>query len=190
LVVGEGDTTADGRRTDTRDRIRTAALEVFSERGWEGATLREVADRLGITRPALYYHFASKEAILDSIHAELARSVDEIIAWATGQKRDDATRAAVLDRLSSLIAGPWGPFMRFAQREEGAMRSLKAAAEFVERMDALSSVLSPRDTISGRIRARLALDAMFMADARAEHLGGTAARRRKEALLIAKEIVS
>ncbi|GIF26697.1 AcrR family transcriptional regulator [Actinoplanes tereljensis] len=42
--------TTDGRRTDTRDHIRAAAMEVFSERGWAGATLREIADRLGITR--------------------------------------------------------------------------------------------------------------------------------------------
>jgi AcrR family transcriptional regulator len=38
-------------RTDTRHRTHDVALEVFSEGGEEGATLREIADRLGITRP-------------------------------------------------------------------------------------------------------------------------------------------
>jgi AcrR family transcriptional regulator len=178
----------DGRRTSTRDRIRTVALNVFSERGWEGATLREVAERLGITRPALYYHFGSKEAILDSIHAELARSVDDIIAWADNQPRTARTRAQVLDRLASLMAGSWGPFMRFAQREEGAMRSLKAAASFVERMDALAAVLVPAETVAGRIKARLALDALFMADARPTHLGGEPDERFAAALAIAKQL--
>jgi AcrR family transcriptional regulator len=187
--MGEGSiTTTDGRRTDTRDRIRATALEIFSERGWEGATLREIADRLGITRPALYYHFASKEAILDSIHDELARSVDEIIEWAGTQPAGAATRASVLDRLSALLVGQWGPFMHFAQREDDAMRALKGTAAFIKRMNALGDILSPEDTVAGRIRARLALDALFMAGARSERLGGTPTERHDQALLIAKQL--
>jgi AcrR family transcriptional regulator len=178
----------DGRRTDTRDRIRTVALEVFSERGWEGATLREIAERVGITRPALYYHFDSKEAVLDSIHGELARSVDDIIAWAKDRPRIAQTRAEVLDQLSSVMTQSWGAFIRFAQREESAMRSLKGAASFIERIDALAALLVPADTIDGRIKARLALDALFMADARSAHLGGEPAERRAAALAIAKQL--
>jgi AcrR family transcriptional regulator len=178
----------DGRRTDTRDRIRAVALEVFSERGWEGATLREIAERVGITRPALYYHFESKEAVLDSIHAELARSVDDIITWADDQPRSARTRAEVLDRLSSVMTESWGAFLQFAQREEGAMRTLKGAASFIERIDALAAVLAPADTIAGRIKARLALDALFMTDARSAHLGGEPAERRAAALTIAKQL--
>ena len=190
--MGEGNiittTATDGRRTDTRDRIRATALEIFSERGWEGATLREIADRLGITRPALYYHFASKEAILDSIHDELARSVDEIIEWAGTQPAGVATRASVLDRLSALMVGQWGPFMHFAQREDDAMRALKGTAAFIKRMNALGDILSPEDTVAGRIRARLALDALFMAGARSERLGGTPIERHDQALMIAKQL--
>src|SRR3954451_21485956 len=99
---------ADGRRTDTRHRIHAVALEVFSERGWEGATLREIAERLGITRPALYYHFKSKEAILAGIHQELAESIDGIIGWAAGRPADVSTRTEILHRLSTLMSGSWG----------------------------------------------------------------------------------
>jgi AcrR family transcriptional regulator len=179
----------DGRRTDTRARIHQVALEVFAERGWEAATLREIAERLGITRPALYYHFPSKEDILASIHEELTASVDEVVEWARQQKPARRTRAEVLRRLSTLLAGAWGSFMHFAQREENAMRTLKGAAEFIRRMDALAEILRPADTITGRIKARLALDALFMADARAGHLGGTAAERQEAALATALELV-
>lgn len=180
----------DGRRTDTKERIRDVALDVFIERGWEGATLREIAEHLGITRPALYYHFASKEAILDSIHEELAATVDPITAWARVQSNDGTSRAEVLDRLSSLISGSWGPFMRFAQRDEGAMRTLRGAAKFVRSMEELVGVLCAEDSVAARIRARLALDAIFMADSRTEHLGGTARMRRETALRIAKSLVA
>jgi len=47
----------------TRERIRLAALEVFSERGFDGAATRDIAQRAGCTQPLINYHFASKEAL-------------------------------------------------------------------------------------------------------------------------------
>ncbi len=47
----------------TRDRIVTAAAELFSERSFEGATTRQIASRAGVTQPLLNYHFASKDAL-------------------------------------------------------------------------------------------------------------------------------
>ena len=47
----------DERRTDTREQIRRLALQLFAERGYDGTSLREIADRLGITKAAVYYHF-------------------------------------------------------------------------------------------------------------------------------------
>ena len=187
--TGKHPRAVDGRRTDTRHRIHAVALEVFIERGWEGATLREIADRLGITRPALYYHFKSKEDILASVHRDLSQSIDGIIAWADGRPLTTETRAELLRRMSSLLAGSWGSFMQFAQRHEAAMRDLKATADFIERIDVLAGLLRPADTVAGRIKARLALDALFMANARDEHLGGTDNERGAAALDIATELV-
>ncbi len=179
----------DGRRTQTKSRIHDVALAVFSERGWDGATLREIAERLEITRPALYYHYRSKEDILASIHRDLAQSVDGIISWAHAQPAGPATRAETLRRLATLMGGRWGPFIAFAQANEAAMRNLTAAAEFAARMDSLSEVLKPRDTVAGRMKARLALDALFMAGSRRRQLGGTDAERCKAALTIALSLI-
>ena len=52
---------------DTRERILTVANELFTEQGYEGTSLREIADRLGITKAALYYHFRSKDEILTTL---------------------------------------------------------------------------------------------------------------------------
>ncbi|MCU1527855.1 MAG: TetR family transcriptional regulator [Frondihabitans sp.] len=175
----------DGRRTDTRRRIQDIALDVFAERGWDAATLREIAERLAITRPALYYHFRSKEDILASVHRDLAESLDGIIEWAGNQPASAQTRAEVLRRMSALMSGSWGAFLEFAQRNEAAMRDLKSAAEFIERMDILGGMLRPDDTIPGRIKARLALDALFMATARGQQLGGSIEDRAESALAIA-----
>lgn len=46
---------------DTERRLLDSALESFSERGYEGASIREIIERAGVTRPVLYYYFKDKE---------------------------------------------------------------------------------------------------------------------------------
>jgi AcrR family transcriptional regulator len=52
---------------DRRSAIRDVALELFSQHGYEKTSLREIAERLGMTKAALYYHYPSKQALLLSI---------------------------------------------------------------------------------------------------------------------------
>src|SRR5256886_10805033 len=59
--------TAPTPRTDTRSRVQKVALELFAEQGYEKTSLREIAERLGVTKAALYYHFKSKEDIVHSL---------------------------------------------------------------------------------------------------------------------------
>lgn len=54
-------------RPDTRDRILEAALEVFSERGFDGATVRQIAAKVGVSDPALYAHFKGKLEIFEAL---------------------------------------------------------------------------------------------------------------------------
>ena len=70
------------------------------------------------------------------------------------------------------------------------MRTLTAAAAFRERMEALTVILAPTDDIEGRMRARLALDALFMASARDRHLGGSDRERMTVALSMALRLVA
>lgn len=57
----------------TRERILDAALDLFVEKGYEKTSLREIAERLGFTKAALYYHFSSKQDILMALHLRLHR---------------------------------------------------------------------------------------------------------------------
>ena len=50
----------------TREVILEKALDMFSERGYEGTNLRELSEQVGITKSALYKHFDSKEDIWNS----------------------------------------------------------------------------------------------------------------------------
>jgi AcrR family transcriptional regulator len=58
-------------RGSTREAILDVALELFNEQGYDKASLREIAERLGVTKAALYYHFSRKEDILLELHMRL-----------------------------------------------------------------------------------------------------------------------
>ncbi|GII62128.1 TetR family transcriptional regulator [Sphaerisporangium krabiense] len=53
--------------TDTKRRIQAVARELFARQGVRKTSLQEIANRLGITKPALYYHFSSREELVRSI---------------------------------------------------------------------------------------------------------------------------
>lgn len=55
-----------GRPGYDRDRVRDIALELFNEQGYDATSVADVAQRLGLTKSALYHHFPSKEALLEA----------------------------------------------------------------------------------------------------------------------------
>ncbi len=55
----------------TRERILDVALDLFIEKGFDKTSLREIAEQLGFSKAALYYHFASKDDILMALHQRL-----------------------------------------------------------------------------------------------------------------------
>ena len=59
---------------DTKERILTAALEMFSQKGYEGTNIRELSASLGLVKSGIYKHFESKEAIWNAL-------LDRMIAY-------------------------------------------------------------------------------------------------------------
>lgn len=55
----------------TRDRILDIAMDLFIEQGFDKTSLREIADQLGFSKAAIYYHFQSKDEILLALHMRL-----------------------------------------------------------------------------------------------------------------------
>lgn len=61
---------------ETRRLIMQAALDLFGTNGFARTSLREIAEKVGITKPALYYHFSSKDDLL----IELVRPLQDAMA--------------------------------------------------------------------------------------------------------------
>ncbi|CAN5395777.1 TetR/AcrR family transcriptional regulator [soil metagenome] len=81
--------------SDTRTRIQEVARELFSEKGVQRTSLQDIAARLGITKPALYYHFASREDLVRSILQPLIDEGERYVA--EQETRGDATPRALLE---------------------------------------------------------------------------------------------
>src|ERR1700761_9075673 len=67
-------------RSDTRWRIQEVARELFKQQGMQRTSLQDIADKLGITKPALYYHFTSREDLVRSILQPLIDQGERFIA--------------------------------------------------------------------------------------------------------------
>ena len=64
---------------ETRRRLLEAGLEVFIERGFDRASLEEIAQKVDMTRGAVYWHFKDKQALLEELVEQKLRSTQEQI---------------------------------------------------------------------------------------------------------------
>lgn len=60
------------KQTDTKARILSESLRLFSEKGYDAVSVAEIADSIGIKAPSLYKHYKSKQDIFDSIARKMS----------------------------------------------------------------------------------------------------------------------
>ncbi|MFZ2175495.1 MAG: TetR/AcrR family transcriptional regulator [Rhodococcus sp. (in: high G+C Gram-positive bacteria)] len=65
------------------------ALDAFNENGYHGTTVREIARRVGVTVPALYYHHESKESVLVALFEASMRELNDRAESAADEAGDD-----------------------------------------------------------------------------------------------------
>jgi len=148
-------------RPDTRQRIQAVALELFAEQGYDKTSLREIAERLDVTKAALYYHFKSKEDIVASLVEDYFGQIDDLVAWGKTLPRTPESRAQILDRYYRIVADG-SPVFRMLQHNQASVKGLAQAKKhsdlFRERMDALIGVLTEPDApLASQLRAAVAL---------------------------------
>ena len=85
---------------DTRDRIIDAAQAIFARDGFVGAKMQEIADRVGIQRPSLFYHFKNKEALFVAAHEQVFARIEPVFRESLAP---DGDPFAQLDRVSRAV---------------------------------------------------------------------------------------
>jgi AcrR family transcriptional regulator len=184
-------TTTTRRRGDTRERIQRSALSRFTEQGYDQTSLREIAADLGVTKAAVYYHFRSKEEIVESLVADMSDRLEGLIAWAQSEPMTRERRLELLRRLSAVIGAGAGELIQCVQQNELALQGLPATVNLVGRIKhRLWEVAAPPDAgVEDRLRTRLAVMAVMVANNPSSDLGGTPEERADAALRIAAELM-
>lgn len=178
------------RRGDTRQRIQQVALELFAEQGYEKTSLREIADRLQVTKAALYYHFKTKEDILTGIVDDIGRPVEELITWAKEQPRTLETRLELLERYGEVMKQV-GPLFRFLQENQATIRELNVAERFKGRLLTLIGLLTDDDaSLADQLRCSLALFAVHGSLFLLRNTDASAEEKQKAAHEVAVELIT
>jgi AcrR family transcriptional regulator len=126
-------TAGSDRRTgaETRAEILRVALELFTEKGFEGTSTRDISSALGITKSSLYYHFENKDAIVTGLVEQRRHELEDLVEWISAQPRTpDLLRRAAVRWVESSTPERL-KVMRLAQANQPVMRRLAAGGKDV-----------------------------------------------------------
>ena len=149
----------------TRERILDVAADLFVEQGYDKTSLREIAQRVGFTKAALYYHFASKADILVALHMRMHRLIDDAVAELGDDPVTMAAWEKFLDRCLEKLESNRNLFVMH-QRNTAAVQQVHikghegAHADLEERARALFSDQSM--TVSQRVRLAASFAVAFV----------------------------
>ena len=144
-------TTAQGEAS--RERILTTAISLFSERGFAGTSVAEVCERAGVVKTAVYWHFDSKEGLLEAALERVASTWIEQIRASVEQVGGIAARLdrfisglrwLVLER-SETLALILGAILERSEVDDARRESLRRIV--VQAREAITQGI--RDTLGG-----------------------------------------
>ncbi|MBX7081260.1 MAG: TetR/AcrR family transcriptional regulator [Nannocystaceae bacterium] len=150
------------RAPERRREVLVAALELMAEQGYAGASLRKLADKLGMRQPSLYHYFRSKEDLVEQVIHTFAADMMEVSLQHLPQRLEEVP-AWVRDSVLALYERPTHPLFvrvlfsisRSHPRYGKLMREL-----FVDRVDMAIRLFAQPFVARGDIGER---DAVYLA---------------------------
>ncbi|WP_405817798.1 TetR/AcrR family transcriptional regulator [Streptomyces sp. NBC_01390] len=184
------DRTKQRRRGDTRQRIQDVALELFAEQGYEKTSLREIAERLDVTKAALYYHFKTKEEIIVSLFEDLTKPIEELIEWGRQQPHTLAMKQEIVRRYSEALTAA-APLFRFMQENQATVRDLSIGDMFKSRMLGMREIIiDPEAPLVDQVRCISAMFTLHAGMFVLQDLAGDADAKREAVLEVAIGLVT
>lgn len=146
--------TAGSRAPETRERILNAAISLFQERGFAGTSIRDLAERAGVTTAAMYYYFDGKDQILEVLFDPCLQALQAIDAPPGG---DQARQ--VLEQVMDVFAER-GPALQAVMNDRSAMQHVRASTDFANVLSGIMRQLATSDDPADLLRAQCALGAV------------------------------
>jgi AcrR family transcriptional regulator len=136
-------------KPDARGRLEQAALELYSERGFEQTTVAEIADRAGLTERTFFRHYADKREVLFGGGDVLK----ELLVSTVADTQDSAAPIDAIAAALEAVGGVLQERLEFARRRQ---RIIAANAELRERE--LIKLASWAEALADALRDRGAAD--------------------------------
>jgi AcrR family transcriptional regulator len=148
----------------TREKILDVALDLFTDQGFDGTSMREIAERLQISKPAIYYHFASKEEILMALHMRLHEFGRAALARLAGQTVTLQAWGSLLTELLDQMLAQRKIFLMH-ERNQAALEKLHRKDHDAEHDDIQQrfrqALTDPSVPLRDRVRMACSLGAVF-----------------------------
>ena len=151
-------------KASRRQAILDAAAGLFAAQGFAGASLEDVGAEAGVRGPAIYRHFAGKQAMLGALLLEASEALLEGGRQVAAQAHDDAARlgALVAFQVDFALARP--DVIRIQDRDFGALADAdreRVRALQLEYVDVWRAALAPLHPGEGAPALRLRAQAVF-----------------------------
>jgi AcrR family transcriptional regulator len=176
---------------DTRTAIRGVAVELFARLGYEKTSLREIADRVGMTKASLYYHYPSKQALLLAIVEPLITQWREVVDRAETMPHNDGNVRLILGEVLDVLLRHRTIARMFVHDTAAVIQAVGSLFnELVELNMRLHDWLAgPSPKPAGRVRAVAATEALSAALGWSPFLSGVTDEEMRSTLLDAASAV-
>ncbi|MFC8733199.1 TetR/AcrR family transcriptional regulator [Luteimicrobium sp. NPDC057192] len=147
----------------TRREILDTAMRLFVDQGYDKTSLREIAESVGVTKAALYYHFRTKDDIVRAALQDYYGTVGDVVDWLETVPPGEARDVELVDRLRALFDGPLGLAMRFSQANPTVMNREEFHGASGRELRRLVQILAGPDAAAdAALRATLAFGALVL----------------------------
>lgn len=189
-----------GRSDETRERILDAAEQLFAERGYDGASIRDVASEAALQIHSIGYHFGPKEKLFDAVVARRADIMTGLRREALTEARRRAGGAAI--PIVQLVRAYVSPFIQSASHGDVGWRNYaalmgrlansplgteiiarhydKMAREYIAELQRALAGSNPEDVVDGFSAMVAAMLGICAVTGRPERLSGRRTQRPPE----------
>lgn len=142
-----------GRPGYDREQVLAVAVELFNEQGYDATSVADLAQRLGLTKSALYHHFDSKEQLLALALDEALSGLEGVLDAPASIEPEPAERLAAVLRGAVLVLVDRLPYVTLLLRVRGNSDVERAALERRRAFDHRVTALVAEAQAAGSVRS-------------------------------------